>query len=418
MRNNKWNEQKIDDLLSKAPKLQDTRSKDEVLKRLREDSRLINEPILKKRRKMWIPSVVAVAAVLTLSLFTVTLLNQPKEESQMATDSIEEASMESASDGSAEDTAMTMMKAQESEGAEERAQVTTENESSESVLNSTGDFASAVYPNEISDDVTVFRLGLAGDAANSVPVTFLIPKTQIVADFGDVNPSPLELYQTYASRIDEVELGFMEYHPYKGSFSVDGDSLIHTLPENHGYDLAAGTFTVYLRTLLETFQGYSQIKFLNQDGSIVEFNQVGEPSKPMEINDGLNHNNYFLYKQSNGSEYLTPNFGQTFNSLSEALLQMKLKPNDIYESLIPPDVEYEVENEDDHTRIIFSKPLDIERMDGKSAMNMLEGMLLTGASFGEPLKLENVVQTAWNGFDFTQPLPIPVGANEVPLVLK
>ena len=419
MSNNKWSEQKIDELLIQAPKLQDTRSKDEVLKRLREDSRLMNEPAPKKRRKIWVPSVVAIAAVLTLSLLTATMLNQPQEEkSQMASDSVEEASMESANDGSSDDAAMTMMKAQETDGAEERAQVTTENESSESVLDSTGDFASAVYPNEISDEVTIFRLGLAGDAANSVPVTFLIPKHQIVSDFGDESPTPLEIYQTYASRIDEEELGFSEYHPYKGSFSVAGDTLIHTLPKNHGYDTASGTFTVYLRTLLETFQGYSQIKFLNENGSIVEFDQVGEPSKPLEISDGINHNNYFLFKQSNGSEYLTPNFGQSFNSLSEALLQMKVKPNDIYQSLIPPDVNFEVEKEDDSTRVIFSKPLDMERMDVKSAMNMLEGMLLTGASFGEPLKLENVVQTNWNGFDFTQPLPIPLGANEVPLILK
>ncbi len=49
---------------------------------------------------------------------------------------------------------------------------------------------------------------------------------------------------------------------------------------------------------------------------------------------------------------------------------------------------------------------------------MIEGILLTAASFDMEVKFENVVQTNWGGFDFTNPLPIPVGPNKLPLLIK
>ena len=44
-------------------------------------------------------------------------------------------------------------------------------------------FHSAVYPQDIIGS-TVFHIGLAGSAAESVPVTFVIPNSQIEEDFG------------------------------------------------------------------------------------------------------------------------------------------------------------------------------------------------------------------------------------------
>ena len=414
MSNNKWSEQEIEQLLGQVPKVQDTRSKDEVLKRLHEDSRL--NGIQTKKRKSWVPAAVAIASVLTLSLLTATMLNQSNDESAQMADSAAEESVSITGNEALEEQSMTMM---ESELTADTAPASKKSEETYTALDSSAEVHNtALYPNEISDDVTVFKLGLAGDAANSVPVTFLIPKSMIKSEIGEETPSSLELYESYASRIDEEAFGFFEYHPYKGTFSAEGATLRHTLPNNHGYDMASGTITVYFQTLLDTFQDFSQIEFLNEDGTIMEFDQQGEPSKPLEVNGAIQHNNYFLYKQSDGSEYLAPNFGQTYPSLSEALLQMKRKSNDIYTSLIPREVNYEVEKEGQLTKIIFTEPLDLEQFDAIVAMHMIEGMLLTGASFGETLQMENVVQKEWNGFDFTQPLPVPVGANELTLLLK
>ena len=85
MSNNKWSEQKIDQLLSQVPKLQDTRSKEEVLRRLQQDERLAE--VSPMNRKRWIPPVVALAALITLTLLGATLINKPNNFMDSAFDS-------------------------------------------------------------------------------------------------------------------------------------------------------------------------------------------------------------------------------------------------------------------------------------------------------------------------------------------
>jgi len=410
MSNDKWSEQKIEQLLSQVPKLNDTRSKEQILNRLKEEKSLKGQTSTKKRR-YWAPPAVAVAALITLTLLTASFLNQSNSSNESTAN--QTMDMEAAKSMETEEIEITndineppsMKVAEDGEG--EAGESATFNLTSLS----SGSYGTAVYSTDLSDDVTLFRVGLSGEAANSVPVTFLIHKTQIEEDFGDKNPTSLELYQMYAPRIDEEGLGFSEYHPYKGSFSTEGTTLIHTLPKDHYYDMASGNNTVFTQTLKETFQEYNQIVFRNEDGSPVVFDQVGEPSKPMNLNDG--GYNYYLYSQSNGSVYLTPNFGESYKSLPEALLQMKENKNDIYTSVIPQGITFEVKNEKGITHVIFNKAVDLEQMDSTTAMNMIEGLLLTGASFGQPLQFENVVQENWNNFDFTQPLPIPIGSNKM-----
>ena len=413
MSNDKWSEQKIEQLLSQVPKLNDTRSKEQILNRLKEEKSLKGQTSTKKRR-YWAPPAVAVAALITLTLLTASFLNQSNSSNESTAN--QTMDMEAAKSMETEEIEITndineppsMKVAEDGEG--EAGESATFNLTSLS----SGSYGTAVYSTDLSDDVTLFRVGLSGEAANSVPVTFLIHKTQIEEDFGDKNPTSLELYQMYAPRIDEEGLGFSEYHPYKGSFSTEGTTLIHTLPKDHDYDMASGNNTVFTQTLKETFQEYNQIVFRNEDGSPVVFDQVGEPSKPMNLNDG--GYNYYLYSQSNGSVYLTPNFGESYKSLPKALLQMKENKNDIYTSVIPQGITFEVKNEKGITHVIFNKAVDLEQMDSTTAMNMIEGLLLTGASFGQPLQFENVVQENWNNFDFTQPLPIPIGSNKMSFI--
>jgi hypothetical protein len=406
MSNDNYSEEKIEQLLSQAPKLKDTRSKEEIFNRLKED----HIEILPKKQRKWAPPAVAVAALITLTVLAATFLNQTKilnESSESAMD------MKTTDDNGTYD--LRTQQAPKEPGMKIAGK---EVETADILTIESESQVTAVYPSEISDDVTIFRIGLSGDAANSVPVTFLIPNSQIKDDFGDAAPSTMDLYQNYASQIDEEALGFSEYHPYKGTFAMDGDTIIHTLPQDHKYDLASGTITVFLRSLSETFQNYSEIVFKNEDGSTVEFDQEGEPSKPMKLYGGENHFNYFLFRQNDGKEYVTPNFGQPINSLSEALQLMKKNPNDVYSSVIPSNVNFEVIQEKETTRIKFSEPLDLEQFDKKATMQMIDGMLLTGASFGKQLQFENVVQPTWNDFDFTKPLPMPIGANEIPFILK
>lgn len=406
MSQNNWNEQKIEQLLSQMPKPKDSRSKEEVFKRLQRDLDTAIKP--EKKRKYWAPPAVGVAAMITLTLLGITYINSSSSNDEMAG---QYDAKESASTDADDSSTMTKMN-EEAEGSIEMSAASdTSNKESEIAMGSS-DVNRAAYEVDAQNH-RLFQIGLAGDQANSVPVTILIPNEMIQNDFANTTPSQLEVYQKYAPQINEKGLGFSEYHPYKGEFRTEGESLIHVIPENYNYDLSSAPFEVYGSSLKYTFDEYKEIRFQNEDGSTVEFDQVGKPSDPMPLTKDKFMQNYYLFTSADGKEYLSPSFGQSFETITEALEAMKSKPNDIYTTVIPRGVKYEIQEEEKVVRIKFAEPLDLETLDPKAATYLIEGILLTGASFQQVIQFENVVQSNWNGFDFTKPMPMPIGPNKM-----
>ncbi|MET0786983.1 MAG: hypothetical protein ABWY25_09770, partial [Paenisporosarcina sp.] len=83
MSQNNWNEQKIEQLLSQMPKPHDTRTKDDVFKRLQLDFNTSEKPL--KKRKYWVPPTVGVAAMITLTLLGVTYIHNSSSNKEIAT---------------------------------------------------------------------------------------------------------------------------------------------------------------------------------------------------------------------------------------------------------------------------------------------------------------------------------------------
>ena len=387
------------------PDIQDTRSKDELLSRIKLDKRI--KELGRKKPTNWIAAFVAAAAILVLSLLLPSMLGGEDKASNpsLLTDHNESSFTSEKS---------VILESAESQEESADSDVELFSQSSQDAATN---YSEAVYF-EDTVNATLFHLGLVSNAATSVPVTFVIPNSQIKEDFGEHAPTSLELYEKYSSQLDEVALGFSEYHPYKGKLSAEGEKLIHTLPNGHGYDMASGTMEVYKGTLQDTFYGFKEIEFQSEDGTTVEFDQVGEPSKPLQLASGINHYNYYLFIQEDGHEFLSSNFMKTSESLEEALQEMKIKPNDIYSTVIPENISFNLTDSGDFMKVQFTEPLDLDSMDPNKALQMIEGMLLTAGSFEEQLKFENVVQPEWNRFDFSKPLPIPVGPNSIPFIVK
>lgn len=403
MNQNEWDDNKIEDLLGKVPKIQDQRSKEDVFKRLKEHGLFDEEPITnhppKKPLKKfnWIPIVVSIAAVFLLAILVPSFMDQIKESSN----SSEESTMDTT-----QSTEMQDMKISES---------ATTDESEMGILNTENeDLRTAVYPEEVEGH-TVFRLGLMSDAADSLPITVLIPNEIIKRDLGESTPSGVELYNQYAPLFDESAIGFSEFHPYVGTISEMEDRVIHTLPNHPPYEQGSAALTAYYASLIDTFgdDSYSEVSLLNENGSGFEFSGVGEISTPIQLNNESTQYNYFRYTHSDGTNYLAPNFRQSFSSIEEAIYAMKEETNDIYQSVILPNVDYKISVENQVVMISFTEKMDLMRYDQPQVMQMIEGILLTAASFHMPVQFENVVQTEWQGFDFTTTLPIPVGANEI-----
>ncbi|NYF24476.1 hypothetical protein [Sporosarcina sp. JAI121] len=405
MTHKNWNDNKINDLLGEVPDIQDNRPKSEILERLKQDERL-NAP-RRKNLKWWGPALAAVAALLVIGLLIPSMLRG--NESAMRDQAPENINLESNSDDKA-----TM------EDGSSKLSVADEKQEKSSLMRTTGAGFThhfAVYPEDIADS-TLFHLGLAGDQASSIPVTFVIPSGQIEEDFDTVKPTSYDLYKKYAARIDEEALGFQEYHPYKGEVNADDHVIIHKLPKGHGYDLASASMEVYQHSLQDTFYGFQEVRFENEDGTPVTFFQAGEPSVPLKLPNGRNHVNYYLVEQQDGQQFLSSNFSQEQAGLVEALQQMKVKPNDVFQPVIPQDIEFEVISEAGVTIVKFAQPLDLEALDQSKALQMIEGMLLTAASFDEQLQFDNVIQEEWNIFNFSRPLPVPIGSNPLPFMLK
>ena len=402
MSHDKWEDKNIEDLLSKVPKIHDQRSKEDVLNRLKEDGQLDDEPLSTntqttghRKKFKWMPIAVSIAALFLLAILIPRFMNDNSTEFAEKSSSMDEnESMDMQQD----------MKISED---------STE-ESNMSMFNTqVEDLRTAVYPEELEGH-TVFKLGLASDAADSLPITVLIPNDRIQQDFGDITPTGVELYNHYAPLFNESAIGFTEYHPYGGTISELGDQAVHTLPNDQNYDMASASLTTYLSSLVDTFSNtYEEVAILNEEGTAFVFSEVGEPTAPISLKGETTQYNYYKYTQADGTTYLSPNFRESFTSVEDALNSMKEETNDIFESVILPNIDFEVTVENQIATVRFSEEIDLDGFDQAEAMQMIEGILLTSANFDMAVQFENIQQTDWQGFNFTAPLPKPIGANEI-----
>jgi len=404
MSHDKWEDDKIEDLLGKVPKIHDQRSKEDVLNRLKEDGLFDDEPLstnsqsTKPSRKFnWIPIAVSIAAVLLLAILIPSFMNSYSSDSAEKSAGVE------------------LSQSREAMDKQEMEISNSAIEEDASVLNTQGnDVRTAVYPEEAEGN-TIFQLGLSSDDGDSVPITVLIPNDRIQQDFGDITPSGVELYNKYAPLFNESAIGFMEYHPYAGTISELGDQVVHTLPNDQPYDYGTASMMNYFASLVDTFSKYSydEVALLDEEGDAFTFSEIGEPNAPIALKDESTQYNYFSYTQSDGTKYLAPNNREAYSTVEEAILAMKEETNDIYQSVILPNVEFEVNVQDQVVAVSFTEELDLESFDQVEAMQMIEGMLLTAANFDMAVRFENILQTEWQGFDFTAALPIPLGPNEI-----
>lgn len=418
-----FDDEQLEHVLNNAPKLSDHRSKEDILNRLMADARLqdnihlqkaIQQPIEDEQTKQEVPIVkepatksklrnmqifMSVAAVFVLTVLVGSILKNNQVEQKDQASTAETAQYSTMQEDRAAKDAATQDEMLDSKS------IVAEHERILSLRTS-------VYEEDVKDAV-VFRIGLAGRDAESVPMTYVIPNERVATDFGGEKPSTLQMYEKYAPQIDEEAKGFTEYHPYKGELKEKDDKLIHVLPKENDYDVASATVNEYKGTLEDTFSGseYTEVEIQNEDGTPYAFSQEGEPSQAMSLTNAKNYN-YYLYQDTNGAEYLSADFRQTFATVTEALTQMKNQNDDVYLSVVPENVTYTVKEQAEGVVVTFDIPLDLTSMEPVRATQLVEAMMLTAASFNQQLLLDNVVQESWEGFDLRGYLPKPVGPNK------
>ncbi|MEB2302269.1 RNA polymerase subunit sigma [Lysinibacillus xylanilyticus] len=427
MTHNQFDDDQLEHILNNAPKLSDRRSKEEILNRLLADARLqdhvhlqaIQQPIddeitsqeqhsihtqqesaeeatIKKISRKW-PIFMSVAAVFAITVLTGSMFmnnNDAKMEQANAPETSQYSTMQ---DNRAEKNAI-HDRIMESNIVAEHSRIMS--------------LRSSVYEDDLTDAVA-FHIGLANRDKESVPMTYIIPNERVATDFGKKNPTTLQMYEKYAPQIDEEANGFTNYHPYKGELKEKGDQLVHVLPKENEYDVASKDTGEYVGTLQDTFSDseYKSIEFEKPDGTANTLSKEEETSKQMALTSS-NHFNYYLYKDENGAEYLSPDSHKTFSTVTEALTDMRVKYDDAYVPVIPENITYTVKEVAEGVIVTFDEPLDLTTMDVTRATQLIEAMMLTAASFDQQVRLDNVVQESWEGFDLKNFLPKPVGANK------
>ena len=403
MNHENWDDEKIDKLLSNAPKIHDQRSKDEIFQRLKEDGLFDEEPndIVNKGNKIkkkihWMPLVVTFVALFMMVIFLPILMKSIIPSSNL--------SFEKSNDF--QDTS------NEQYYSTEKKSVLEKEETAQMSNADVASIRSAAYPEDL-EGTHIFKLGVASHDADSIPITIFIPEEKIQEIFIKQNPTGIELYNYFAPLVKEEEIGFVDYHPLEGEVIEKDGFVYHILPNEQKYDLGSSSFSTYISVLIDTFSGvYKGVAIVNEKGEDFLFSEVGEEFEPLEFNDSLTQYNYFKYDQGN-AQYLTPNFRTTYSSVEEAINSMKDETNDIYKSVILPNVTYNVTVEDKTVVVTFEESLDLFAYDQQDAMQMIEGMLLTAASFELNVRFKNIMQEEWGGFNFSQVLPKPIGANKI-----
>ncbi|HSJ38495.1 MAG TPA: hypothetical protein VK945_09835 [Planococcus sp. (in: firmicutes)] len=401
MPNNKWDDDHIENLLKDFPAIKDERPKEDVYKRLQQ----AHKP-QKKKPKHWIPYLVAALAFITFGVLLASMLGQNGNDSAFNM-SGSESSEESADTNS---TAVEEGEGAESDSAEMESSEAVDSGEGSDAANSTeeaGEESERTLYAEQLDGMSLFTVGLTENAL-VIPVSFVVSNDKLQEDFGTTEVEAAELYNRYAAEIDEEALGFDDYHPYSGTITGTAEGIEHTLPQDHAYDMASASMTVYFNSLSASFADAAQISIVDEAGSPANFDQVG-PIQP--INPAAQRIAYYSYTTANGYGYLVPGYDMPHDNAVEALTAMKSSPNDLYVSLMPADLDYSVSETEQTVTVEFSETVDFNSYEYQEALRMIEGMVLTADSFGKELMMDNTEAESWDRFDFTKSLPVPAGIN-------
>ncbi|AQQ53650.1 hypothetical protein [Planococcus lenghuensis] len=399
MAHNEWDDDRIEQLLREFPKIEDHRPKEEVQRRLQRETK---PP---KRQTHWMPAVVAAAAFLTLGILLASFLGR---ETNFETAGMEEAELveeEAALDNGGEEAAVEEEAVMEEEAVEEAATAEGEGmaESAE-MAPLAEDVRTAVYPGDL-EGYELLSLGLTTEAF-VVPVSVLVPSELL----DGTEPEIAALYNAFAAEVDEEALGFDDYHPYPGTIASEDGTVVHELPADHEFGLSSATASVYMASLQETFREAEQIEVITETGEQAEIDPIG-PVEP--ITGGVEGAAYFVFTAANGEMYLAPDYGSGYSSAVEALTALQEAPSDLLASPIPEDIAYAVEEQAGTVIVTFAEPLDLSLLDETEIARLFESLALTAGSFGNEVRVVNVLQDTWMNYDLSLPLEPPVAPNKV-----
>ncbi|AYC29360.1 hypothetical protein [Paenisporosarcina cavernae] len=393
-----YNDQDIDQLLRKLPKSTDTRNKSDIYNKLIQDKRLQQKP-RKHIKQKYIAAITTIAAIFIMSLVTYKLIATTQQEDsvgdmQQATESMDQ----STNKYSIESNEQLPTEADESS-------VTMEAKESEST-------SSLVSAEELSGYVP-FPLGVTINAL-AIPITWLIPKEKVMEDFGTVDVTNFQLYERYAAEFNEGTYGFDEYQPYDGKLMEQNDSIVHTLPADHKYDMGTASETVYFQTMNYTFPNYDNLATQMENGEAAEFSHIGSVENTKLLH-GMYQRGIFLYVMEDGTRFFFPE-GEVFESVADAINSpngMRQKINDLVQSVLPASIDFDITESESTVQVTFANQEEVNALDRQTLTTMMDGLIYTASNFGKSITFKNLPFEEWAGFRVGEEIPPVAGYNKI-----
>ncbi|MFB1080792.1 hypothetical protein [Jeotgalibacillus sp. JSM ZJ347] len=410
MTKHKWTEQEIENQLKKMPVVKNRLNPEDIYQHVGLRKRAV-KPF------PWMPAAAGTAAaalmlILAPGLFDQSTPSDQESSSDMAVPSNESASEESMSDAemkqdSSEDQhAETNITSEPEDTAEESVQPESDTSDSEGdnqeletvTMNHTSEPA-LLFEKDLGKN-RYFEAGLVTEDAYVIPFTIVVPE-------GDENESIAALYQQWADKIDESSLGFMDYHPLSDSLNEEG-SMLTGLINNLDEKTQGASAAILIDVLRETFgSDYEQFRIINEKNETAEVGEFGRVESYELDND---QKGFYLYEIENGSYYYAKSY-ENFDSVEDALSAIEEQvPNDRYTSPVPEEID--VNYQASGTTITVSFEGEPNQLPEEERRQLIESILLTAESFAlQSVQFEGLEEDFLDGYDFNQPVNVPLGGN-------
>lgn len=333
-----WDEQQIEELLTRMPKLQDERSAQEVYRNVQHRMENSNE----RNRKFRItPGLASVAVALLLVVLALPLL--PLQEQGTPVPGQNRIAMDK----------------------ELNPAVTEENSNRGVLVN-----PSLLKPEE-KNYITV--------AAPDRNIQFVVPLTYMAKQEGNTLVQALE---GTAAAMNEERLGLTRNIIQDLHVSDDRNKVTVQVKGDHPYGNGSASENIFIHSIEETFRWlpYDQVEFTTDGHRGIRLGNIGELAE-LPITPFL-QKGYLIYQRDEDYPKLLVPTVESYESLEAAIEAMK-QDNEIYElrASIPNDVEItEIKTDHSHVTVTFSENTKLSNEE--SYVYMLHAIMLTARDFG------------------------------------
>ncbi|TFE03115.1 hypothetical protein [Jeotgalibacillus salarius] len=411
MTNHKWTEKEIESELRKMPVIENQINAEEIYQHVK---------LRKKTGKPfpWMPAAAGTAAAALMLILAPGLFNQDTPSSEQSSSDIalttsEESNEESSQqepdrEESSEDQSAEVFDSSDAETSEENPVAEEEQDSSESneadseimtVPLENENESGILFESDLSNN-QYFEAGLITEDA------YVIPFTIVVSD-DDQEQSAAALYQQWADKIDEQAQGFIEYHPVSSDISEEENNLTGMINglENKTQGASAAILIDVLRETFGSF--YDEFRIIDENNETAQVGEFGAVESYSLKND---QRGFYIYENEDGSYYYVKSY-EDFNTPEEALFAIEEQnPNDRYSSPVPENIDIQSEVAGNEMMISFDG--ETNELSEEDRRQLVESILLTAESFSIATVLfENLDQDFLEGYDFANPITVPIGAN-------